>query len=64
MGDPPQCPSPPQKEYFQDDIYPPTRVWWEPALSGSAWLAGKDGQQRHTSMRPADMTPGGCRGAG
>ncbi|XP_040976142.1 coronin-7-like isoform X2 [Aquila chrysaetos chrysaetos] len=46
-----------KKEYFQDDIYPPTRVWWEPALSGSAWLAGKDGQQRRTSMRPADMTP-------
>ncbi|XP_049647108.1 coronin-7-like isoform X1 [Accipiter gentilis] len=46
-----------KKEYFQDDIYPPTRVWWEPALSGSAWLAGKDGQQRHASMRPADMTP-------
>ncbi|XP_052628440.1 coronin-7-like isoform X2 [Harpia harpyja] len=46
-----------KKEYFQDDIYPPTRVWWEPALSGSAWLAGNDGQQRHANMRPADMTP-------
>ncbi|XP_059682241.1 coronin-7-like isoform X1 [Gavia stellata] len=46
-----------KKEYFQDDIYPPTRVWWEPALSGSAWLAGKDGQQRCASLRPANMTP-------
>ncbi|XP_009475618.1 PREDICTED: coronin-7-like [Nipponia nippon] len=46
-----------KKEYFQDDIYPPTRVWWEPALGGSAWLAGQDGQQRRTSLRPADMTP-------
>lgn len=64
MGDPPQCPLPPQKEYFQDDIYPPTRVWWEPALSSSTWLAGEDGQQRRASLRPADMTPGGCGGAG
>ncbi|KAM9599471.1 coronin-7-like isoform 3-T3 [Morphnus guianensis] len=46
-----------KKEYFQDDIYPPTRVWWEPALSGSAWLAGKDRQQCRANMRPADMTP-------
>ncbi|XP_054246907.1 coronin-7-like isoform X1 [Indicator indicator] len=46
-----------KKEYFQDDIYPMTRVWWEPALSGSAWLAGEDGKQRRASLRPADMTP-------
>ncbi|XP_074741593.1 coronin-7 isoform X2 [Strix uralensis] len=46
-----------KKEYFQDDIYPPTRIWWEPALVGSAWLAGEDGQQHRTSLRPADMTP-------
>lgn len=53
-----------QKEYFQDDIYPPTRVWWEPALGASAWLSGEDGQQRRTSLKPTDMMPGGCRGAG
>ena len=64
QGTPPQWPLPLQKEYFQDDIYPPTRVWWEPALSSSAWLAGQDGQQRHASLRPADMMPGGCRGTG
>ncbi|KAK2543839.1 coronin-7 [Columba livia] len=46
-----------KKEYFQDDIYLPTRVWWEPALGGSSWLAGQDGQQRRASLRPADMTP-------
>ncbi|XP_075292298.1 coronin-7 isoform X4 [Opisthocomus hoazin] len=46
-----------KKEYFQDDIYPPTRVWWEPALGGRAWLAGEDGQQRRASLRPADMAP-------
>ncbi|XP_075575030.1 coronin-7 [Pelecanus crispus] len=46
-----------KKEYFQDDIYPPTRVWWEPALSSSTWLAGEDRQQRCASLRPANMTP-------
>ncbi|KAM4656444.1 coronin-7-like isoform 4-T4 [Amazona ochrocephala] len=46
-----------KKEYFQDDIYPPTRVWWEPALSGTAWLSGEDGQQRRSSLQPTDMTP-------
>ncbi|KAM9556828.1 coronin-7-like isoform 2-T2 [Guaruba guarouba] len=46
-----------KKDYFQDDIYPPTRVWWEPALSASAWLSGEDGQQRRASLQPTDMTP-------
>ncbi|XP_040430556.1 coronin-7-like isoform X1 [Cygnus olor] len=53
-------PSPPrllQKEYFQDDIFPPTRVWWEPSLSAGAWLAGADGQHRRADLRPADMMP-------
>lgn len=59
-------PSPPrvlQKEYFQDDIFPPTRVWWEPSLSAGAWLAGADGQQRRADLRPPDMTPGRSGGA-
>lgn len=60
---PPERPLPPQKEYFQDDLYPPTRVWWEPALGAGAWLDGQDGQQRRASLRPADMVPGGY-GAG
>ncbi|XP_021267384.1 coronin-7-like isoform X1 [Numida meleagris] len=46
-----------KKEYFQDDIFPPTRVWWEPALSASAWLGGADGQQGRAELRPADMVP-------
>ncbi|XP_068555455.1 coronin-7 isoform X2 [Anas acuta] len=46
-----------KKEYFQDDIFPPTRVWWEPALGASAWLAGEDGQQRRADLRPPEMTP-------
>ncbi|XP_053936158.1 coronin-7 isoform X2 [Cuculus canorus] len=46
-----------KKEYFQDDVFPLTRVWWEPALGGRAWLVGEDGQQRRASLRPADMRP-------
>uniref|UniRef100_A0A8V0ZBK1 Coronin n=1 Tax=Gallus gallus TaxID=9031 RepID=A0A8V0ZBK1_CHICK len=46
-----------KKEYFQEDIFPPTRVWWEPALSASAWLGGADGQQNRAELRPADMVP-------
>ncbi|XP_062359401.1 coronin-7 isoform X2 [Cinclus cinclus] len=46
-----------RKEYFQDDLYPPTRVWWESALSAGAWLDGQDGQQRRASLRPAGMVP-------
>merc|ERR1719483_992803 len=26
--------------FFQDDIFPPTRVLWTPACSGSVWLEG------------------------
>ncbi|NWS98678.1 CORO7 protein, partial [Mionectes macconnelli] len=57
QGTPPQRHLPPQKEYFQDDLYPPTRVWWEPALGAGAWLAGQDGQQRRASLCPAGMVP-------
>ncbi|KAF7243091.1 Coronin-7 [Varanus komodoensis] len=46
-----------KKEFFQDDLYPPTDVWWEPALSAAAWLQGSDGQHRKLSLQPEDMTP-------
>jgi len=41
--------------YFQDDIFPPTRVLWTPATSGSAWLEGKDSNPAWISLKPADM---------
>ncbi|XP_067407212.1 coronin-7 [Emydura macquarii macquarii] len=46
-----------KKEFFQDDIYPPTAACWEPALPAAAWRAGSDGQHRKTSLQPQDMTP-------
>lgn len=47
-----------QKEFFQDDVYPDTTVWWEPALTASAWLSGSDGRHKKMSLKPNDMTPG------
>jgi len=29
-----------QVEYFQDDIFPDTKVTWEPALSADSWFSG------------------------
>ncbi|XP_067089759.1 coronin-7-like [Osmerus mordax] len=46
-----------RKEFFQDDVYPDTAVWWDSALTASAWLSGADGQHRSISLRPKDMTP-------
>ncbi|MBN3305097.1 CORO7 protein, partial [Amia calva] len=46
-----------KKEFFQDDVFPETAVWWESALSASSWLSGSDGQHRKISLRPKDMTP-------
>ncbi|XP_069762357.1 coronin-7-like [Narcine bancroftii] len=46
-----------KKEYFQDDIFPDTIVWWRPALSASTWLSGANGQHQKMSLKPEDMTP-------
>uniref|UniRef100_A0AAX7UQK6 Coronin n=1 Tax=Astatotilapia calliptera TaxID=8154 RepID=A0AAX7UQK6_ASTCA len=46
-----------KKEFFQDDVYSDTAVWWEPALTGSAWLSGSNDQHKKISLKPKDMTP-------
>ena len=46
-----------QTEYFQDDVYPETRVTWEAALTSQEWLSGEDGVQSSLSLRPHDMKP-------
>uniref|UniRef100_A0A3Q3AQR6 Coronin n=1 Tax=Kryptolebias marmoratus TaxID=37003 RepID=A0A3Q3AQR6_KRYMA len=46
-----------KKEFFQDDVYIDTVVWWEPALTASAWLSGSNGQHKKMSLKPKDMTP-------
>ena len=42
-------------EYFQDDIFPETRVTWEAVLTAEEWLAGRDGAQPTLSLKPVDM---------
>ncbi|XP_022100301.1 coronin-7-like [Acanthaster planci] len=44
-----------KKEYFQDDIFPDTRVTWESVLTSQEWLDGKNGVQRRISLCPPDM---------
>ena len=41
--------------HFQDDLFPPTRVLWQPALTGAEWLAGEDRSARWVSLQPEDM---------
>nr|XP_060642705.1 coronin-7-like isoform X3 [Anolis sagrei ordinatus] len=46
-----------KKDFFQDDLFPPTAVSWEPALSAGDWLRGQDGQHRRISLQPKGMVP-------
>ena len=51
--------------YFQDDIFPPTRVLWRSAVSGEDWVAGSEAQPEWVSLKPADMpslSSGGTQG--
>ncbi|KXJ24176.1 Coronin-7 [Exaiptasia diaphana] len=42
-------------EYFQDDLYPDTKIKWEPALSSKEWFSGKNNQLKTMSLKPANM---------
>jgi len=42
-------------QYFQDDLFPDTKVTNEPAISGSAWLKGENKTPKTISLRPSDM---------
>ena len=44
-----------KSEYFQDDLFPPTRVAWEPALKGTDWLAGARAPVKRIDLKPSDM---------
>uniref|UniRef100_A0A8C1U971 Coronin n=1 Tax=Cyprinus carpio TaxID=7962 RepID=A0A8C1U971_CYPCA len=46
-----------RKEFFQDDVFPETAVWWDASLTAAAWLSGSNGQHHKISLRPNDMTP-------
>lgn len=46
-----------RSEYFQDDLFPPTRKTWEPSMTSSEWLAGCNKPVEILDMKPAEMTP-------
>ncbi len=41
--------------FFQDDLFPPTRVLWEAALSAAEWFSGKHVDAPRVSLKPEDM---------
>lgn len=44
-----------KSELFQDDLFPPTLVTWEPWLTGAEWLAGKEVSPKLLSLQPPGM---------
>ncbi|GAB1598509.1 coronin-7-like, partial [Argonauta hians] len=44
-----------KSNFFQDDIFPDTKVLWEPALSGCDWLSGTDAEPSRISLKPENM---------
>ncbi|KAI4463525.1 coronin [Holotrichia oblita] len=42
-------------ELFQDDLFPPTKVTWEPTMTSSEWFAGKTVIPKRISLRPEGM---------
>ncbi|KAL3188432.1 hypothetical protein MRX96_003412 [Rhipicephalus microplus] len=44
-----------RSELFQDDLFPDTRVTWQPALTSEEWFAGVTRAPKYISMRPPDM---------
>ncbi|KAL3267045.1 hypothetical protein HHI36_011187 [Cryptolaemus montrouzieri] len=43
-------------ELFQDDLFPPTRVTWEPSLNSKEWFDGKDKLPQRMSLQPSGMS--------
>lgn len=46
-----------KSELFQDDLFPPTAVTWEPWQSAKDWLAGRTAPPRTVSLQPPGMEP-------
>ncbi|XP_037506962.1 coronin-7-like [Rhipicephalus sanguineus] len=44
-----------RSELFQDDLFPNTRVTWQPALKSEEWFAGVTRAPKLVSLRPPDM---------
>jgi hypothetical protein len=44
-----------QSELFQDDLFPPTKVTWTPAMSSREWFNGANKQASRISLKPPGM---------
>ena len=44
-----------QAEFFQDDLFPETRVTWQPTLTGEEWLDGVVKETPRISLQPTGM---------
>ncbi|CAL8081262.1 unnamed protein product [Orchesella dallaii] len=44
-----------KSEYFQDDLFPPTRVLWEPTMTSAAWANGSNVCAKKISLKPSYM---------
>ncbi|XP_049311006.1 coronin-7 isoform X3 [Bactrocera dorsalis] len=44
-----------KSELFQDDLFPPTRVTWQPTLSADEWFACNDRKATKLSLQPEGM---------
>lgn len=42
-------------EYFQDDIFPPTKVTWESSMTAQEWEEGRNKPLSVINLKPADM---------
>uniref|UniRef100_A0A182VT39 Coronin n=1 Tax=Anopheles minimus TaxID=112268 RepID=A0A182VT39_9DIPT len=44
-----------KSELFQDDLFPPTKLLWQPTLIGDEWFAGRDVTPTRISLKPDGM---------
>lgn len=44
-----------QNDYFQDDLFPPTKVLWEPTMTSSKWFGGANVPAKRLDLKPSDM---------
>uniref|UniRef100_A0A146LYG7 Coronin n=2 Tax=Lygus hesperus TaxID=30085 RepID=A0A146LYG7_LYGHE len=44
-----------KSDLFQDDLFPDTKVTWEPTMTASEWISGANKQQRRINLKPSNM---------
>ncbi|XP_008213494.1 coronin-7 isoform X4 [Nasonia vitripennis] len=44
-----------KSELFQDDLFPPTKVTWKPAMTSREWFSGSNKQAPRISLKPPGM---------